>query len=167
MDAKEEIKKYTDDIKDLPLWLKYTLAVFAILGTLGTFFGIYVALKYPLPIQVTTNSTASGNATTTNISDMFNKASALDSVLERQDFLKKYIGSKIYGKGPVTEVSRSGNGYLVDISIAGQTVSCPLSSSEENDRRVPLLKGKTVNFTGTFPFTNIFDHGLAIDDCVI
>lgn len=98
---------------------------------------------------------------------MFNKASALGSVLEKQDFLRKYVGSKIYGKGFVSEVSRSGNGYLVDISIAGQLVSCPLSGSEENERRVPLLKGKTVNFTGTFPFTNIFDHGLAIDDCIL
>ncbi len=97
---------------------------------------------------------------------MFTKTSALGSVLERQDFLKKYVGSKIYGKGSVTEVSRSGDGYLVDISIAGQLVTCSLNGGEENERRVSLLKGKTVNFSGTFTFTKIFDHGLAIDDCV-
>ena len=97
MDAKEEIQKYTDDIKDLPIWLKYILAIFSILGTLGTFFGIYVTQKYPLPVQAISDNTTSGNATTTNISEMFNKATSLNSVLERQDFLKKYIG-------------RSGNG---------------------------------------------------------
>jgi hypothetical protein len=169
METNESIKKYADDVKDLPLWIKYTLALSAILGTLGTLFGAwgtYVVVMSPESIKTITNGSNLENATSTvSISDMFNKATALDSVLERQDFLKKYIGSKIYGKGSVTEVSRSGSGYLVDISIAGQLVSCPLSDSEENEKRVLLLKGRTVNFTGIFPFTNIFDHGLAIDDC--
>jgi len=167
MDTKAEIKKYTDDVKDLPLWLKYALAVFAILGTFGTLFGVYVTLRYPAPIPIITDNSTTGNATTTiNLSDMFAKANDLDSVLERQDFLEKYIGSKIYGKGSVAEVSRSGDGYIVDVKIAGHLVSCQLNGGEENERRVPLLKGKTVSLTGTFTFTNIFGHGLDIDDCI-
>ena len=166
MDTKAEIKKYTDDVKDLPIWLKYTLALFAILGTSGTLFGVYVTLKYPTPVQVYTGN-STGNATTAiNIADIFNKANDLSSVLERQDFLKKYIGSKVYGKGPVTEISRSGDGYVVDITIAGQLVSCQLTGDEENERRVYLLKGKTVSLTGTFTFSNIFGHGLDIDNCI-
>jgi hypothetical protein len=170
METNESIKKYTDDVKDLPLWIKYTLALSAILGTLGTLFGAwgtYVVVMSPESIKVIASNSNLENATSTvNISDMFNKATALDSVLERQDFLKKYIGSKIYGKGSVTEVSRSGDGYIVDITIAGQLVSCQLTGSEENEKRVYLLKGKTVSLTGTFTFSNIFGHGLDIDNCI-
>ena len=165
METKQEIKRYMNDVKDLPLWLKYTIAILTILSIT---WGIYVGFKPTESTQGIISNPMSNNATSTiNISDIFTKAVKLDSVLERQDFLKKYIGSKIYGKGSVTEVSRYGDGYLIDTTISGQLVSCFLDYSEENEKRVLLLKDKTVNFFGTFTFTNIFDHGLFIDDCVL
>lgn len=35
----QKTNKYWADIKNLPLWLQYTLAIFAIIGTLGTLYG--------------------------------------------------------------------------------------------------------------------------------
>ncbi len=46
METKDEIKGYANDVRDLPIWLKYALALFAILGTFGTLFGAWGTLLY-------------------------------------------------------------------------------------------------------------------------
>ena len=89
-------------------------------------------------------------------------------MVERQDFLTKYIGDKIYGEGTVTQISRLGDdNFLVDIKIDKTTISCQQDDSEENEKRLLLLQGKTVNFSGIFSFTKIAEHGIEIKDCQI
>ncbi|MBP7770458.1 MAG: hypothetical protein KA066_00930, partial [Candidatus Pacebacteria bacterium] len=87
---------------------------------------------------------------------------------EGLDFLGKYIGATVFAQGTVSQVSRSGaNGFLVDLKVVGQTVTCPQESNDENEKQLPLLKGKKVQIVGKFPFSEIWGHGLGIDDCVL
>lgn len=104
---------------------------------------------------------------TISLSELLSKAVALDTVVERQDFLKKYVGSTVSAQGTVIEVSRSGNGFLVDIKINGQTITCPQESNVETEKQLLLLQGKRVQFIGQFPFTEIWGHGLGIDNCIL
>ena len=171
MPKKNKFQKYTDDIKDIPLWLKYVVAGAAIFGTLFGGWGLYITLKYPTPtsttIEIPANNPIVQNATSTiAISDLLSKALSLDTVVERQDFLTKYVGSQIHGSGNVKQISRAGNdGFLVDISVNGTTVTCPQDANEETEKKLLLLKGKNVYFTGTFTYQNYVDHGLGIGDC--
>lgn len=105
------------------------------------------------------------STSTINVSDVLTKANTLDTLVEKQDFLKKYVGSKIFGVGAVDEVSRSGDGFMLDVIISSSLVSCRLSGNEENEKRLPLLKGKSISFSGIFTLSNIFGHGLSIEDC--
>lgn len=106
--------------------------------------------------------------TTTNIADLLSRALSLDTLVERQDFLTKYIGDKIYGKGVVKQISRWGDDkLLVDIIVNNTTISCLQEGSEENEKHLLLLKGKTVNFSGIFTYTKTFEHGLDIKECKI
>ncbi len=105
---------------------------------------------------------------TVSLAEILDKALTLDTVVERQDFLGKYIGATVFAQGTVSQVSRSGaNGFLVDLKVVGQTVTCPQESNDENEKQLPLLKGKKVQIVGKFPFSEIWGHGLGIDDCVL
>ncbi len=167
MDIKGEIKQHTNEIRNLPVWIQYLVAIATIFGTVFGGWGLYVVInqKSTVVVPITNNS---GVATSTpNLSDILSKALSLETVIERQDFLNKYKDGVVTGQGMVEEVSRSGSGFLVDIKISGQTVTCSQDSSEEVEKRLLLLQGKKVRFSGKFPFTSIFGHGLAIDDCVL
>ncbi|MBI2888294.1 MAG: hypothetical protein HYY10_00015 [Candidatus Liptonbacteria bacterium] len=165
MEAKEIIRNIQSDIKDVPLWLKYLVAIATIFGTLFGGWGLLVVLN------TTSNKIIDNpifNATSTiNISDVLSKAVALDTVLERQDFLTKYIGSSVRGEGVVKEVSRVGDGFLIDIRVNEQKLTCPQAKSGENERLLPLLQGKKINFIGTFTYRQVFEHGLEIGDCLL
>lgn len=105
---------------------------------------------------------------TVSLAEILNKALTLDTVVERQDFLGKYIGTTVFAQGTVSEVSRSGtSGFLVDLKVAGQTVTCPQEANDDTEKQLPLLKGKRVQVVGKFPFSKIWEHGLGIDDCVL
>lgn len=128
MQEESKIEKYKNDIRDLPLWLKYVLAIFAIVGTGSAVFAAWIGygtLTSETPVQVVINSENNNTLNTANISDLFLKALALDTVLERQDFLAKYVGDLVYGKGKIKQVSRYGNKLLVDFDINNQTIICP------------------------------------------
>jgi hypothetical protein len=105
---------------------------------------------------------------TVSLAEILNKALTLDTVVERQDFLGKYIGTTVFAQGTVSEVSRSGtSGFLIDLKVAGQTVTCPQEANDDNERQLLLLKGKKVQVVGKFPFSEVWGHGLGIDDCVL
>lgn len=144
---------------------------------LGTLIGIITGLMYlaqyfgylPTSFADSNSPTYATETTATStvpLTDILSKALTLETVVERQDFLKKYIGSTVVAQGTVTEVSRSGaSGFLVDLKVLGQTVTCPQEASEENEKQLPLLKGKSVQIVGRFPFSEIWGHGLGIDEC--
>lgn len=160
-----KIKKYTGDIKDLPIWLKYVVAVATIFGG----FGLYSFFSAPIYIQVPVNNTVSENATSTiSISNLLSKALALDTIIERQDFLTKYIGDQVYGESKVKQISRYGDKFFVDFNINNQIISCPQDNNEKNEKQLLFLKGKTVKFVGIFTYEKYFENGgLIIDNCVL
>lgn len=165
------IETRVDTLKrEHPFWFWFTAA--------GTFVGIITGIiflaQYFDFLPVSWNKDApliSENkdfaTSTIPLSEILSKALALDTVVERQDFLKKYIGSTVSAEGAVQEVSRSGNGFLVDIVVNRKIVTCPQDGNDENEKIIPLLKGKYVQFIGTFPFTEIYGHGLGIDECIL
>lgn len=132
-------------------------------------FNQELAVKENQNILVSNESFSEGQATSTlNISDLFDKALKLETVLERQYFLEKYIGEKVIGNGIVDEVSKSGlEEYFIDIRISGRTlVVCPIKKTAENEKKILFLKGKKMNFSGIFTYQQIFGHeGLKIDEC--
>ena len=167
MDLKGEIKKHTTEVRNLPMWLQYVVAGATIFGTVFGAWGVYIVLN-PRNNNTIPTVTGSGVATSTvDLSEILSKALSLETVVERQDFLNKYKGSIVTAQGTVTEVSRSGNGFIVDIKVSGQTVTCPQEPNQDLERQVLLLQGKRVQLIGKFPFTSIWEHGLGIDDCAL
>src|SRR3989344_3142537 len=127
----------------------------------GLIWTVYKDIYPPVPTSITQSVSTS----TINISDIFSKALNLDTVVERQDFLAKYIGNQVYGRGVVGEVSRSGSIFLVDIKVDSQAITCLQEENQENEKQLLLLKGKNINFVGAFTYQRIFEHGLEIKDC--
>lgn len=169
MQEESKIEKYKNDIKDVPLWVKYVVSGATIFGTVFGGWGIYILLNQPAPTQAIINRPTSENATSTiNISDLLSKAFTLDTIIERQDFLTKYVGDLVYGEGKIKQVSRYGNKILVDFNINNQTIICPQDEDVKNEKQVLLLKDKTASFSGIFTYKEYFDYdGLVIDDCVL
>lgn len=161
-------------LRERAWWRRPEVVVFLILGIIAIVIAFVSIpwlqnwISFFRVNQDSTNLTSQLVATSTiNISDVLSKALTLDTVVERQDFLKKYIGSQVYGRGVVEEISRAGDGFLVDVDINRQTITCPQSGDEENEKRLLLLKGRTISFSGVFTFRQIFEHGLEINDCVL
>lgn len=105
-----------------------------------------------------------------NISEVFTQALSYNSAIDRDDFLRPYVGKQIYGVGVVAEVSRIGQGFLIDIRERNQAIlSCSQEDGgEEKKRQLLLLKDKTVNFTGIFTSHRLADvglGGLSVDEC--
>jgi len=169
MQEESKIERYKNDIKDLPLWLKYVGVGATVFGTIFGGWGIYIILNQPVPSQTILNNPTSENATSTiNISDLLSKALALDTVIERQDFLTKYVGDLVYGKGEIKQVSRYGNKLLVDFDINNQIIICPQDEDTRSEKQLLLLKGKTASFSGIFTYTEYFNYkGLVIDNCIL
>ena len=165
MGIKKDIKQYASDVRNLPLWLQYVLAVATIFGTVFGGWGIYIVLQAQGGNESNSESIYGSATSTLEISEIISKAVDLDTVVERQDFLKKYVGSIVRGEGSVNQVSRVGNGFMVDVVINRQMISCPQDESEENEKKLLLLKGKVIQFIGVFTFTEIYGHGLEISNC--
>jgi len=169
MRTESKIERYKNDIKDLPLWLKYIGVAATVFGAIFGGWGIYIILNQPTPIQTIVANSISENATSTvNISDLLSKALTLDTVIERQDFLTKYVGDLVYGEGKVKQISRYGNKLLIDFDINNQTIVCPQDENVENEKQLLFLRGKTTSFFGTFTYKEYFNYkGLIIDDCIL
>jgi hypothetical protein len=166
-----EQNKQRGILDDIPIWLKYLVAFVTIFMAVWPIYAHFKSNQYSsLKIEETSiQNTKNDLATTTlNISDLLLKAYSLETTIERQDLLEKYKGDQVYGRGIVKQISRWGNNkFLVDIRVEKNTISCEQAGSEENEKSLLLLKEKIVNFTGTFTYINIFDHGLMIEECQI
>jgi len=179
MDLKEEIIKHTTEVKNLPMWIQYVVAGATIFGTVFGGWGLYVVINQKSTVVVPTAVLISGGSgvptSTPNLSDILSKARSLETDIERQDFLERYVGSTVVAQGGVSEVKRSGTSeffgtseFSVDVEVLGQTIACPQEASEENERRLLLLKGKEVQITGKFPSTKMWGIGfIRIDECVL
>ncbi len=163
------VKERVAEMKQVPLWLQYAVAIATIFGAVFGGWGLYIVL---MSNDQFTAEVGSKNATSTiAISTLLTKALTLGTVVERQDFLIKYIGSSVNGRGMITEVTRGGSGFIVDIGVSAgistATLTCLQEATQEMERQLPLLKGKAVKFSGTFTYQDISDHGMEINDCVL
>lgn len=104
---------------------------------------------------------------TPNLSDLFSKALSYELVAERQDFLGKYIGKQVYGRGVIEEVSRAGDKFLIDIDLGKASIVCPQEKTDFLEEQYPFLKGRQVMLYGSFTYTKIFGHGdnISIEPC--
>lgn len=172
------VEKYVEDIKDLPLWLKYALAVFAIVGTLGTIYGAwgtYRMLHPQLPAQIGVGAAETAVSTSTiNISDIFSRYNDMDRAIDQQKFLKDYLNIKIAGVGSFDNISGSFNEedgtYYLHLTVSGGKISCQFNNTDEiTKRKLDLLRsGSRVNFLGTFTGSTIVgSERWFIRDCVL
>ena len=159
---KEKEKKH-------PFWFWFT--------TIGTLIGIITGLMYlaqyfgfiqnSFPSILTAPGNVSLATSTPNLSDLFSKALSYESVVERQDFLGKYVGKQVYGRGVIEEVSRARDKFLIDIDLGKASIVCPQEKTDVLEEQYPFLKGKHVMLYGVFTYTTIFGHGdnISIDPC--
>lgn len=147
-------------------------------GIVGTFIGIITGLMYlaqyfdylPTSFDIYTPSTYIDKTTATStisLSSILSKALTLDTIIERQDFLTKYIGDKTSGQGTIKDISRFGDILLIDIDFYPVDVNCNQEASEDNVKKWLLAKGRRIEFVGKFPFSNTPEHGLNIDECIL
>lgn len=137
-----------------------------IIALLALIWSIYT---YTHPILSPDQLSQPFSTSTIKISDLLSKALKLETIIERQDFLTKYINSQILGTGIIEQISRSGgnSGFLVDIKADGRIITCFQEKTDENEKQLPLLQGKKINFTGIFTYQEVSGHGLDIRDCVL
>lgn len=145
-------------------WITTIISIVTGLMFLGQFFGL---LPTSFRNEVTSDVDETFATSTVQLSALLSKALTYDTLIERQDFLAKYKGDLVSGRSVVNQVSRAGDGFLVDFYINRQMITCWQHGGEENEKRLVLMKGKGINFMGTFSYSNIFDHGLGLDDCVL
>lgn len=159
MDIKENLK----ELRGLPIWIQYLVAIATVFGTIFGGWGLYIILNQEKLVE--DKITYADTATSTNLSELFSKALSYKTVLDRQNFLEKYMNSPVYGKGTVSEISKAGDRFFLDITVENVLFTCSQEKNIENERKIPLLKGKTVSFRGIFTYSNVYGHGLSIDDC--
>lgn len=158
-----------ESLKDIPLWLKWVVAIVAVLVFLWEvyiyFSPIFVnnsGFSLQAPVDDSDMATS-----TTQLSAILNKALTFDTVIERQDFLTKYIGDQVSGQGTIKDISRFGGTLLIDIDFSPKDVNCNQEASEENEKKWLLAKGRRIEFIGKFPFFGTPEHGLNIDECIL
>lgn len=154
-----------------PFWFWFTVAgtvIGIITGVifLGQFFG-FVPNSFDNTENITPMLSGSFATSTVPLSTLLSKALSYDTVVERQDFLTKYKGELVSGESTVSQVSRADDGFLVDFYVDRQLITCTQPGSEENEKKLLLMQGKKIRFLGSFSYTNIFNHGLGLDNCSI
>lgn len=172
-EVENKVKQCVEEVKNLPHWIQLTGIIFGILGTFGTLYGLWgthVVAESRKNVDLI-NFATQHSSSTTPISELLANALEKHTLIEVQDFIKKYTNLPVHGRGTVYEVSRAGEGFLIDINIwvglRKQIVTCQLTGGDEQEREVLLMKGKTVNFTGVYENSNIWGHGLGIGTCLL
>ena len=166
--VQSKTRQLTKDVpKDIPLFLKYLLAVVAVLGMLWPVYTYFFPVKMEITErdQIYSDGKKVTATSTILLSELLSKALTFDTVVERQDFLTKYKGEIVSGESVVAEISRAGSDFLVDFNVNRQLITCKRDGGEESEKRLLLMKGKRINFAGTFSYTNFYGHGLGLDNC--
>lgn len=148
-----------ETFKDIPLWLKWLIAIVTVLALLWGVF-IYFFPDKPFPAVITHSQESSGISTSTpNLADILSKNNTLNTSLEKQDFIKNYANTVVYGSGSFTDISKMDQGYIVEMTITNNAVSCQFNFDYE--KTLLLLKaGRVINFLGTFTGSGIgFGNG--------
>ncbi len=132
------IKKYTNEIKGLPLWIQSMVAISTILGTIFGAWGLYIVISdkyssFDYLISKTATSTVP-----INIVDVLSKANSKDTFMEQSDFLEKYRNIEIYSHGYFKNISKLdyGEKYYVYID------SSRTQLYNQRDFPVSLLRGR-------------------------
>ena len=168
--GRDKIKKQDNFMKDIPLWLKYLVAVATVIGVGWTVYIYFIpgggfVLGSPITHSEAENETATS---TLNISDILAKYNALDTNLEQRNFLEKYRDAKIYGRGIYKNIDKPGDRFLITVNVSTGLVSCYTNGDLETEQKLSLLKiGQTVNFTGTFSTSVTWGGGWSVDDCIV
>ena len=156
--------------KDIPVWLKYLVAVATVLGVGWAVYIYFIPnMEFVSGSPVTHSEIENEIATSTlNISDILAKYNALDTNLEQRNFLEKYRDVKIYGRGTYKNIDKPSDRFLVTINVSTGLVSCYTNGDLETEQKLNLLKiGQTINFTGTFTTSGTWGGGWTVYDCIV
>ena len=157
-------------MKDIPLWLKY---LSTIAGIIAVMWGVYVYFV-PSGIEVIkAQQTASAfdakiTGNSINIAAIFNGYGTKETSLDKQNFLKVYTDTDVYGSGSFLDISRGGDQYLITLQVSDNLVSCEFANAADVEKRLLLLrKGQNVSFTGTFSNSMVWGGGWAVKRCAL
>lgn len=145
---------------DIPLWLKWLVAVAAVLVLLWGIYTYFFPNSSSLGMNLI-HSPETGMATSTiNISDILTKLNGMNTSLEAENFLKNYTNTNVYGSGSFENIAQPAQDFIVTISVSGGEVSCDFDFSTSTQESLLLLqKGQKIAFTGIFTGDTDGDNG--------
>lgn len=155
-------------IKDIPLWLKYVVAIVSIAGLLLATYAYIKPNNKGIFFQPNVNGTSELATSTINISDVFEKVKTLGTSFEKQKFLEGFKDKQIYGVGLYVDFFDSDRRiYFLIVNVSNNNIACVLENrDDELEQRLMLLKKDSkVVFSGIF--TNMALNGkyLEINNC--
>jgi|AntAceMinimDraft_14_1070370.scaffolds.fasta_scaffold22078_3 hypothetical protein len=147
VDRDKKISKSISNKPSKPWWKKpETILIIIALISIPWWSNVYSLIKQSDSFIPDTETVAT---TTPNLLDIFRKNNSLSTSLEKQNFIQPYKNSFVYGSGSFIDISKSGEDYIVEMSIKRNIIGCKFSKNFEKSLLF-LKKGDTVNFTGAF-----------------
>lgn len=170
----EEIKKYKKEIKDIPLWLKYSVAFSTVFGAIFGFWGVYVVINDNNSRDKLLGSATATSSVPIDVTTILDMAYRKDTAMEQKEFLNKYKDVKVFVDGYFKDIINYGEGYNIFldssiISFKNIPVVCSLNNLDEDEKReIFLLKKRDrVFFEGIFTGSSYNGAAWYIKDCSI
>lgn len=166
-----EKQTYKNNFRDSPPRIRYTIEISGLLNVILTCAIIFLMIN-PLSSQNPfDNPILNIQPDDINVTELLTKALTFEAGFERENFLKDYNGDGIYGNGTVAEIGNlNDEKFVVEINVIDKVypLVCSQNKTDKNRKQFPFLKGKEVNFSGTFSSSGYFGYkGFVIENCVL
>lgn len=159
---------------DIPLWLKWAVAIVTILALLWGVYTYFVpnwsnTLLFAQAPSVNTDDVATS---TIKISEIFSRYNDMNRAIDRQNFLKSFIGVTVSGAGSYNDLAGSygtDSTFYLYLNVSGTYIACGFYDvNEDTKRKLDLLRaGSKVSFFGTFMGSTLNEgNSWFIRDCV-
>lgn len=107
---------------------------------------------------------------TPNLAVILNKNNSFTLSSEKQEFIKNYENTAVYGSGSFQDLIKIDQGYTVLMTISNNMIGCQFGLDSEKSLLL-LKKGQTVNFSGLFTGSGLGGYGAVnpwyITDCIL
>lgn len=168
----DNIKNYKRELRDIPLWLRYTVAVATIFGTLFGGWGLYIVVSDKNNKERLLGNTTATSSIPINITSIVSIALRKDTAMEQRDFLNKYDNVKVFVDGYFKDILNYGENYQVFIDSSllpfrNIPIVCSLDNLSEDEKRELLLfkKRDKVLLRGVFTGSNYNGIAWYVKEC--
>ena len=168
----DNIKHYKKELGDLPLWLKYAVAIATIFGTIFGGWGVYIVISDKNNKDRLLDSTTATSSIPINITSILSMALHKDTAMEQRDFLNKYEDVKVFVDGYFKDILNYGENYQVFIDssllpFGNMPIVCSLDNLSEDEKRELFLfkKRDKVLLRGVFTGGNYNGIAWYVKEC--